>query len=74
MDHAGNATQVVVEKVLLKQNIDKKELGRVNFLRKVKEWKEEKGRVILNQLALLGASFDWSRSFFTMDQTRSNGV
>jgi len=68
-DHAGIATQMVVERQLAEQgNEGRKELGREKFLEKVWEWKEESGGTIVNQLKRLGASCDWSRNRFTMDE------
>lgn len=66
-DHAGIATQVVVEKTLAKRGITKTDLGREKFLEEVWKWKEEKGNVIFEQLKVLGASLDWDRASFTMD-------
>ncbi|MBI5045535.1 MAG: valine--tRNA ligase [Candidatus Niyogibacteria bacterium] len=66
-DHAGIATQNVVEKSLRKEGIFRHELGREKFLEKVWEWKEKYGNIILDQLKKLGASCDWSRTRFTMD-------
>ena len=67
-DHAGIATQMVVERQLSKQNIDRKNLGREKFIEKVWEWKKESGGKINNQLRRLGSSADWSRERFTMDE------
>ncbi|MCK4860787.1 MAG: class I tRNA ligase family protein, partial [Rhodobacteraceae bacterium] len=68
-DHAGIATQMVVERQLAEAgNVGRKELGREKFLEKVWEWKEESGGTIVNQLKRLGASCDWSRNRFTMDE------
>ncbi len=66
-DHAGIATQNIVEKELKKQGISKHDLGREKFLEKVWEWKEKYGNIILDQMKKLGASCDWSRTRFTMD-------
>ncbi|MDN3640659.1 valine--tRNA ligase [Simiduia curdlanivorans] len=66
-DHAGIATQMVVERLLDAQGISRHDLGRENFLEKVWEWKEESGGTITRQLRRLGASPDWSRERFTMD-------
>lgn len=66
-DHAGIATQNVVEKELKKQGMSRHDLGREKFLEKVWEWKEKYGNIILDQLRKLGASCDWSRTRFTMD-------
>ncbi|SEQ36484.1 valine--tRNA ligase [Thalassovita taeanensis] len=68
-DHAGIATQMVVERKLAEtQQPSRRELGREAFLDKVWEWKEESGGTIVNQLKRLGASCDWSRNAFTMDE------
>ena len=73
-DHAGIATQAVVEKNLEKEGIKKNDLGRDKFIQKVWEWKEESGGVIIDQLKKLGCSCDWSRTRFTMDKDLSNAV
>jgi len=73
-DHAGIATQAIVEKNLLKENIYKNEIGREKFLEKVWKWKAESGGLILEQLKKLGCSCDWSRSRFTMDDDMSKAV
>ena len=73
-DHAGIATQAIVEKNLLKENINKNDIGRERFLAKVWEWKAESGSQILEQLKKLGCSCDWSRSRFTMDDQMSKAV
>ena len=73
-DHAGIATQAVVEKNLEKKGIKKNDLGRDEFIKKVWEWKEESGGIILEQLKKLGCSCDWSRSRFTMDKDLSLAV
>ncbi|HEX2556527.1 MAG TPA: valine--tRNA ligase [Microvirga sp.] len=65
-DHAGIATQMVVERRLMERQIHRRELGRDEFVRRVWEWKEESGGTIVNQLKRLGASCDWSRDRFTM--------
>ena len=75
MDHAGIATQMVVERQLAEQNLPtRKEMGREAFVKKVWEWKEESGGTIFNQLRRLGASCDWSRERFTMDEGLSKAV
>lgn len=66
-DHAGIATQFVVEKDLRKQNVSRFEIGRERFIEKVWEWKGQYGNLILEQLKRLGCSADWSRTRFTMD-------
>jgi len=73
-DHAGIATQNVVEKSLAKQKLKRQDLGREKFVEKVWEWKRETGSTIINQLKKLGASCDWSRERFTMDEGLSNAV
>jgi len=73
-DHAGIATQAIVEKNLGKKNIKKNDLGRKKFIEKVWEWKAESGGIILEQLKKLGCSCDWSRSRFTMDEQMSKTV
>ncbi|KAL1565985.1 Valine--tRNA ligase, mitochondrial 1 [Salvia divinorum] len=75
MDHAGIATQVVVEKKIKReQNLDRHQIGRERFLDEVWKWKNEYGGTILKQLRRLGASLDWSRECFTMDEKRSRAV
>lgn len=74
LDHAGIATQNVVEKQLLAQGIKKEELGREKFIQKVWEWKEKSGGMILNQMRKLGSSPTWSRARFTMDTGLQNAV
>ncbi|MEO0328880.1 MAG: valine--tRNA ligase [Pseudomonadota bacterium] len=75
MDHAGIATQMVVERKLAEEgNVRRQDLGREAFLEKVWEWKEESGGTIFNQLKRLGASCDWSRERFTMDEGLSKAV
>jgi valyl-tRNA synthetase len=66
MDHAGIATQVVVERELRKQGIDRRELGREAFIERVWEWKERYGGEIIGQLQRMGCSCDWKRQRFTM--------
>lgn len=73
-DHAGIATQMVVERQLAAQGIDRKDLGREKFLEKVWEWKAESGGNITNQIRRLGSSVDWSRERFTMDEGLSKAV
>ncbi len=73
-DHAGIATQAVVEKQLLKKRITKDQLGRDKFIEEVWKWKKESGDQILNQLKKLGCSCDWSRNRFTMDEDLSKAV
>jgi len=73
-DHAGIATQMVVERKLAEQGIDRRTLGREKFIEKVWEWKKESGGSINNQLRRLGASADWSRERFTMDEGLSKAV
>ncbi len=73
-DHAGIATQAVVENNLLSEGIKKNDLGRENFIKKVWDWKEESGGIIIDQLKKLGCSCDWSRTRFTMDKDLSKAV
>jgi valyl-tRNA synthetase len=74
-DHAGIATQMVVERQLVeKQEPSRRDLGREKFLERVWKWKEESGGTIINQLKRLGASCDWSRERFTMDEGLSQAV
>ncbi len=73
-DHAGIATQIVVERQLDAQNVTRHDLGREKFLDRVWEWKEESGSTITRQMRRLGASCDWSRERFTMDQGLSEAV
>jgi valyl-tRNA synthetase len=73
-DHAGIATQAVVEKNLEKEGLKKKDIGRNNFIKKVWDWKEESGEIILDQLKKIGCSCDWSRTRFTMDKDFSDVV
>ena len=73
-DHAGIATQALVEKKLQKENIDKQSIGREAFIKKVWDWKKEYGDIIINQLKKLGCSCDWSRNAFTMDKNLSASV
>jgi len=74
MDHAGIATQVMVEKDLAKSGKTKHDLGRDKFIELVWDWKEKNGGVILKQLRKLGASVDWSRERFTLDEGLSDNV
>ncbi len=74
LDHAGIATQMVVERQLDAQGSHRRELGREKFVEKVWEWKGESGGVILGQMKRLGLSLDWSRERFTMDEVSSNAV
>ncbi len=79
-DHAGIATQIVVERQLQAQGISRHDMGptpaeaRKNFVRKVWEWKEESGNTITNQMRRMGDSVDWSREYFTMDPKLSKTV
>ena len=74
-DHAGIATQMVVERQLMEnQEPDRRTLGREAFLERVWQWKDESGGTIINQLKRLGASCDWSRERFTMDEGLSRAV
>ncbi|HBK1645498.1 TPA: valine--tRNA ligase [Campylobacter coli] len=74
LDHAGIATQNVVEKQLLAQGIKKEELGREKFIEKIWEWKEQSGGKILDQMRTLGITPAWSRLRFTMDEGLANAV
>jgi valyl-tRNA synthetase len=74
MDHAGIATQMVVERQLAEKQIHRRDLTREEFIDKVWEWKAESGGMIFNQLKRLGASCDWSRERFTMDEGLSQAV
>ena len=74
MDHAGIATQMVVERRLMEKQIRRRDLGREAFIEKVWEWKAESGGQIVNQLKRLGASCDWGRERFTMDEGLSKAV
>ena len=73
-DHAGIATQMMVEKQLTKEGIKRRELGREKFIERVWEWKREYGGAILDQMKRLGASVDWDREYFTMDDNLSHAV
>ena len=73
-DHAGIATQVVVERQLAAEGKRKEDLGRAEFVRRVWQWKDESGGTIIRQLKRLGASCDWSRLRFTMDEGLSRAV
>jgi valyl-tRNA synthetase len=74
-DHAGIATQMVVERLLMQENkTDRRAMGREGFVRRVWQWKEESGGMISRQLRRLGASCDWSRERFTMDEGLSRAV
>ncbi|MBN9252191.1 MAG: valine--tRNA ligase, partial [Mesorhizobium sp.] len=74
MDHAGIATQMVVERKLMEKQIHRRDLTREAFIEKVWEWKAESGGAIFNQLKRLGASCDWSRERFSMDEGLSKAV
>ena len=73
-DHAGIATQIVVERQLAAQNVSRHDLGREKFLEKVWEWKEVSGGTITQQMRRVGCSADWSREYFTMDAVRAETV
>ncbi len=73
-DHAGIATQNVVERQLATENKTRHDLGREKFIERVWEWREEKGGTIINQLKRMGASCDWDRERFTMDEGLSKAV
>lgn len=74
MDHAGIATQAVVDKQLKKEGINRHELGREKFLERAWQWKEEYGGIILKQTRKMGASCDWSRERFTLDEGLNKAV
>jgi valyl-tRNA synthetase len=73
-DHAGIATQNVVERMLAKEGRDRHQVGREDFIARVWQWKAESGGTIINQLKRLGCSCDWSRERFTMDEGLSRAV
>ncbi len=73
-DHAGIATQMMVEKQLEKEGKKRREMGREKFVERVWEWKREYGGAILDQMKRLGASVDWDREYFTMDENLSHAV
>lgn len=74
MDHAGISTQLMVEKSLAQQGIKKEDIGREEFVKKVWEWKDKHGGIILKQLKKLGVSVDWSKERFTLDEGLSRAV
>jgi valyl-tRNA synthetase len=74
IDHAGIATQMVVEREIAREGLDRQGLGREAFLERVWAWKERSGTTIVEQMKRLGASADWSRSRFTMDEGLSRAV
>ena len=74
MDHAGIATQMVVERLLNSEGTSRRDLGREKFVERVWQWKEQSGGQIANQLRRLGGSVDWSRDRFTMDEGLSEAV
>lgn len=73
-DHAGIATQIVVERQLAAQNVSRHDLGREKFLEKVWEWKEVSGGTITQQMRRVGCSADWTREYFTMDDVRAETI
>jgi valyl-tRNA synthetase len=73
-DHAGIATQMMVERQLAKEGKNRRDLGREAFVERVWEWRREYGGAILDQMKRLGASVDWSREYFTMDENLSRAV
>ena len=73
-DHAGIATQIVVERQLAAQGVSRHDLGREKFLEKVWEWKEQSGGTITQQMRRVGCSADWQREYFTMDEARAQTV
>src|SRR5208282_4221612 len=74
MDHAGIATQMMVERQLAKEGKKRREMGREKFIERVWEWRREYGGAILDQMKRLGASVDWGREYFTMDDNLSRAV
>src|SRR3712207_1635620 len=74
MDHAGIATQNVVERQLNAEGLTRHDLGREKFVERVWQWKEQSGGTILQQLRRLGGSFDWDREIFTLDEPRARAV
>lgn len=74
VDHAGIATQVMVERQIAQEGTDRHELGRDEFIKRVWQWKEEKGGTIIGQMKRMGASCDWERERFTMDEGLSRAV
>ena len=74
MDHAGIATQMVVERILNKEGSNRRDIGRDKFVERVWQWKDESGGKIGNQMRRLGASVDWDRDRFTMDEGLSDAV
>ncbi|HET7834663.1 MAG TPA: valine--tRNA ligase, partial [Variovorax sp.] len=73
-DHAGIATQIVVERQLQEQKLSRHDLGRKNFVARVWEWKQQSGNTITNQMRRMGDTVDWSREYFTMDDDLSKVV
>src|SRR6266540_3425189 len=73
-DHAGIATQLMVERMLIKEGTTREAIGREEFVRRTWEWKHKYGGMITNQIRRLGASCDWSRERFTMDEGLSRAV
>jgi len=73
-DHAGIATQMMVERQLVKEGKKRREMGREKFIERVWEWRREYGGAILDQMKRLGASVDWGREYFTMDEKLSRAV
>ena len=73
-DHAGIATQIVVERQLAAQGVNRHDLGRAAFTQKIWEWKEQSGNIISQQIRRMGSSIDWSREYFTMDEKMSKAV
>ena len=74
MDHAGIATQMVVERLLNSEGLSRLDLERDNFIKRVWEWKDQSGGAIAEQLRRMGASLDWDRDCFTMDPKLSDAV
>ena len=70
-DHAGIATQIVVERQLQNEGVSRHDIGRKNFVARIWEWKAQSGKTITDQMRSMGDSVDWSREYFTMDETQS---
>jgi len=68
LDHAGIATQAIMERMLQAQNVTRHDLGRTEFTRLLWQWKAEKAPIIKQQLKALGATLDWDREYFTIDE------
>lgn len=73
-DHAGIATQVIVEKQLKKEGLSRFDLGREKFIKRIWQWRNKYGNIILEQFKKMGCSLDWSRTRFTMDKDYAEAV